>query len=112
MKTANYIRKAWLNSRTLFIASILTLVSTIEPANAGMWDDITGRVKAWYADDSSETSDELTIPETPVEYAGRVDLILKEQIELAFDEDTPGIGNVGWMGFSPEGTLLLVDIIG
>lgn len=111
MKTANYIRKAWLNSRTLLTTSILTLVSTIEPANAGMWDDITGRVKAWYADDSSELSDE-PIPQTPVKYAGRVDLILKEQIELAFDEDTPGIGNVNWMGFSPEGTLLLVDPIG
>lgn len=115
MKTANYIRKAWINSGTLLIASILTLGSTVEPADAGMWDSIKGRVEAWYADDSSELSDEPTIPQTPVEYVGRVDLILKEekeQIELAFDEDTPGIGNVGWMGFSPEGTLLLTDFIG
>ena len=112
MKTTNCIRKAWLNSRILLIASTLTLGSTVEPANAGLWDNIKGRIEAWYADDRSELSDEPTISQTPVEYAGRVDLILKEQIELAFDEDTPGIGNVSWMGFSPEGTLLLVDFIG
>ena len=112
MKTAHYIRQASLNSRTLLIASILACGSTVESVSAGLWDNIKGSVKAWYADDSSEASDEPTIPQTPVEYAGRVDLILKEQIELAFDEDTPGIGNVSWMGFSPEGTLLLTDFIG
>lgn len=28
---------------------------------------------------------------------------------LAFDEDTPGVGMVFWMNFSPEGTLLITD---
>ena len=110
MKTAHYLRKVLFNSRTLLVASILAL--TVKPADAGLWDNIKESAKAWYADDSSEASDEPTIPQTPVEYAGRVDLILQEQIELAFDENTPGIGNVGWMGFSPEGTLLLTDFIG
>ena len=112
MKITNCIRKASLNSRTLLVASTLTLGSTVEPANAGLWDNIKGRIEAWYADDSSEASDEPTISQTPVEYAGRVDLILKEQIELAFAEDTPGIGGASWMGFSPEGTLLLIDHVG
>ncbi len=112
MKTTNCIKKVWLNSRILLIASTLILGSTVEPASAGLWDSIKGRIEAWYADDRSELSDEPTISQTSVEYAGRVDLILKEQIELVFDEDTPGIGNVSWMGFSPEGTLLLVDFIG
>ncbi len=96
MKTAHYIR---LNSRLLLVASILAFLA--KPA-----------VKAWSIDDSSAASDKPTIPQTPVEYVGHVDLTLKGQVELAFDEDTPAISDVNWMGFSPEGTLLLSDFIG
>ena len=99
MKTAHYIRQALLNSRLLLVASILAFLA--KPA-----------VKAWSIDDSSAASDKPTIPQTPVEYVGHVDLTLKGQVELAFDEDTPAISDVNWMGFSPEGTLLLSDFIG
>ncbi len=106
MKTAHSIL---LNSRLLFVASVLAF--PVQPADAGLWDNIKESV-TWSADDSSGASDEPTIPQVPVEYVGQVDLVLKGKVELAYDEDTPGIGNVGWMGFSPEGTLLLSDAVG
>ena len=36
-------------------------------------------------------------------------LELRETIELVFNEDKPEIGYVGWMGISPEGTLMVTD---
>ena len=55
--------------------------------------------------------DEESIPEMPMEYAGEIGLELQDKIELVFDEETPGIGEVQWMGITPEGTLLLTDDI-
>ncbi len=105
MKTAHSIL---LNSRLLFVASVLAF--PVQSADAGLWDNIKESV-AWSADDSSGASDESTIPQVPVEYVGQVDLVLKGKVELAYDEDTPAISGVHWMGFSPEGTLLLSDFI-
>ena len=53
--------------------------------------------------------DDERIPERPLRYAGKVALELRETIELVFNEDKPEIGYVGWMGISPEGTLMVTD---
>lgn len=60
---------------------------------------------------AQEQLDESSIPQVPVEYAGQVELVQCDQLDLAFDEETPGIGRMYWMGFSPEGTLLITDVI-
>ena len=61
---------------------------------------------------AQEQLDESSIPQVPVEYAGQVELVQYDQLDLALDEETPGIGRVYWMGFSPEGTLFLTDGVG
>ena len=73
--------------------------------DAGLWDI----AKEWYVSFQLGEVDEASIPQTPVEYVAEVGLLLKNQVELAFEENTPGIGTVRWMGFSPESTLLLTD---
>jgi len=83
-----------------------------ERANAGLWSDIRDSAKAWYTAYQLGDVDESNIPQMPVEYVGKVNLRLQDQIELAFDENSPGIGHLGWLGFSPEGTLLITDHIG
>ena len=71
--------------RILFIAVVLAVCGDSGPVEAG-------------------------IPETPVEDAGEVGLELIRSVEIPFDDETPGIGEVQWMGFSSEGTLLLTDL--
>jgi hypothetical protein len=93
---------------TLLVAGVLFLVSTAQPADAGLWD----AVKEWYTAFQLGEVDEASIPQKPVELVGEVSLLLKDQVELAFDEDTPGIGTVHWMDFSPEGTILIADFRG
>jgi hypothetical protein len=90
---------------TLLVAGVLFLVSTAQPADAGLWD----AAKEWYASFQLGEVDEASVPQTPVEYAGEVGLTFLGQVKLAFDKDTPGIGMVFWMNFSPEGTLLITD---
>ena len=58
-----------------------------------------------------EIPDEERIPERPLRYAGKVALELRESVELVFDMDIPEIGDVEWMGISPEGTLMVADRI-
>lgn len=90
---------------TLLTAGVLAIGPTAEPAEAGLWDG----VKEWYTSFQLGEVDETSVPQTPVEYAGEVGLTFLGQVELAFDEDTPGVGMVFWMNFSPEGTLLITD---
>ena len=66
-------------------------------------------IVGWGNIGSGDELNEGSIPETPVEYAGEVGLELQRKVEIPFDEETPGIGEVQWMGFSSEGTLLLTD---
>ena len=66
-------------------------------------------ILGWGNIGSGDELNEESIPETPVEYAGEVGLELMGRVEIPFDEETPGIGEVQWMGFSSEGTLLLTD---
>ncbi|MCY3790029.1 MAG: 6-bladed beta-propeller [Gemmatimonadetes bacterium] len=102
--------KGWLMScarrvATCLLVGVFLLGSTAQPADAGLWDV----VKEWYVSFQLGEVDEANIPQVPVEYVGEVSLLLKNQVELAFEEDTPGIGTLRWMGFSPEGTLLITD---
>ena len=60
---------------------------------------------------AQEQLDESSIPKVPVEYVGEMGLELKRTVELAFDEAVPGIGRIGWMGITPDSSLLLTDLI-
>ena len=93
--------------RILFIAVALAVCGDSEPVEAGLWDYL----KQYYQALQQGELDEESIPEMPMEYAGEIGLELQDKIELVFDEETPGIGEVQWMGITPEGTLLLTDDI-
>jgi len=54
--------------------------------------------------------DSADIPQTPVEYAGEIGLELHGTIDIPINEETPGIGEVLWIGVTPENTLLLTDV--
>ena len=56
-----------------------------------------------------EVPDEERVPEKPLRFAGKVALELRESVELVFDRHMPEIGDVEWMGISPEGTLMVTD---
>ncbi len=99
-----YVRFS-LNIRILFIAVVLAVCGDSGPVEAGVWDAI----KEWYASFQLGELNEGSIPETPVEYAGKIGLEFKGKFELAFDEDTPGIGMVRWIGITSEGSLLITD---
>ncbi len=66
---------------------------------------ISGYVHSAFAEDL----DEKRIPQVPVEYAGDVGVDLKRTVELVFDDETPGIGRIEWMGITPDNALLLTD---
>ncbi len=100
-----------MNARNFHICTFLVALGSTA-ADAGLWSDIRDSVKAWYTAYQVGEVDETNISQTPVEYVGEVDVIFQQQIELAFDEDSPGIGRVRWLSFSPEGTLLITDSIG
>ena len=93
--------------RILLIAGVIAIGSANGRVEAGVWDYL----KQYYQALQQGELDEESIPETPMEYAGEIGLELQDKIELVFDEETPGIGEVQWMGITPEGTLLLTDDI-
>ena len=66
---------------------------------------ISGYVHSAFVEDL----DEKRIPQVPVEYAGEVGVDLKRTVELVFDDETPGIGRIEWMGITPDNALLLTD---
>ncbi len=70
---------------------------------------ITWIILGWGNIGSGDELNEESIPETPVEYAGEVGLELQRKVEIPFDEETPGIGEVQWIGITPEGSLLITD---
>ena len=94
----------------LLFAGVLTIGITA-PADAGyaklLWDFIKNRYTAFQLGEV----DEASIPETPVEYAGEIGLTFQGQVELAFDDATPAIGQVRWMGITPDDSLILSDFI-
>ena len=92
--------------RILFITVVLAVCGDSGPVEAGVWDAI----KEYYQALQLDELDEESIPETPVEYAGEVGLELQRRVEIPFNEETPGIGEVQWIGITPEGTLLLTDL--
>lgn len=94
--------------RILSITLLLVLSGGNRPVEAGLWDEI----REWYTSFRLGQYSEGKIPATPVEFSGEAKIALREHIELEFDANTPGIGHVLWMGFSPEGTLLITDFVG
>ncbi len=93
--------------RILFIAVALVVCGDSKLVEAGVWNT----VKEWYASFQLGKVDEASIPQTPVDYAGEIGLELMGRVEIPFDEESPGIGMVRWIGITPEGTLLLTDIV-
>ena len=91
----------------LVVVLALILFGGRKPVEAGLWDVM----KEWYESYVLGDVNEATIPETPVENVGEVGLKFVRAVQLDFDEETPGIGMVYWMGFSSHGTLLLTDAI-
>lgn len=55
--------------------------------------------------------DEDAIPEVAVEYRGEIGLELQGAIELAFDEATPGIGEIARLVFTPDQSFIFSDSI-
>ena len=53
--------------------------------------------------------DEDAIPEVAVEYRGEIGLELQGAIELAFDEATPGIGEIARLVFTPDQSFIFSD---
>ena len=93
---------------TLLVAGMFVTSSTAKSAEAGLWSE----VKEWYVSFQLGEVDEANIPQVPVEYVGEVGLNYLGSIELDFSEDTPGIGFIYEMSISPEGTLLISDMVG
>ena len=93
--------------RILFVAVALAVCCASEPVEAGVWDYL----KRFYQAIRLGELDEVGIRETPVEYAGEVGLELIGRIELPLDEDTPGIGEIAWMGVTADSSLALIDLI-
>ena len=54
---------------------------------------------------------EESIPKASLEYAGEVGLEFRTTIELVFNKEAPGIGQIGWMEITPDSSLLLADRI-
>ena len=94
----------------LLFAGVL-IIGITAPADAGyaelLWEAIKNRYAAFQLGEVDETS----IPEVPVEYAGEIGLTFQGQVELAFDEETPAIGQMRWMGITPDDSLVLSDLI-
>ena len=93
---------------TLLIAGVLVIGSTAESAEAGLWD----AAREWYVSFRLGEVDEANILQVPVKPVGEVGLKYLDNIELDFGEDTPGIGFIYEMSISPEGTLLVADMVG
>lgn len=94
--------------RCLVALLVLAIGSIAKPAEAGLW----GEVKEWYTSFQLGEVDEANIPQVPVEYVGDVGLNYVDNIELDFGEAAPGIGLIYSMSLSPEGTLLIADMVG
>ena len=60
----------------------------------------------------NEELEEHAIPKAAIEQRGEASIELQGTIQLSFDDNAPGVGDVHWMGISPEETLLLTDRVG
>ena len=101
-----YLRYAS-NVDRYFRALLVTGLLATHPAGAHSWD-IVPKI---FGDKEPKGVDLPSISETPVDLVGKIDLTIQGEIELAFGEETPGIGNVGWMGVFSDTSLLIVDNI-
>lgn len=70
---------------------------------------LQAQVGEYYHIARTDDWNEESIPQASVEYAGEVGVKLKRTVELVFDTEAPGIGEIGWMGITPDSSLLLTD---
>ncbi len=78
----------------------------------GVTDLMWNRISQWYRTARISEFDEGSIPETPVQYAGEIGLELKGRVELALDENTPGIGFIAMKQalITPDSSLIFIDM--
>lgn len=74
-----------------------------------MWDRISQLLRRSHT--PVGLLEEDAIPEVAVEYRGEIGLELQGAIELAFDEATPGIGEIGNMVFTPDQSFIFSDAV-
>ncbi len=99
-----------MRNRSLFVGILLVawVITGCDDVNS-IASHLKAQVDQYYHIARTEEWDEESIPQSPVEYAGEVGLELKSTVELVFDKETPGIGEIGWMGITPDSSLLLTD---
>ncbi len=56
--------------------------------------------------------DQASVTHASVDLAGEAGLLLVRKVEMAIDEETPGIGSVGWMAITRDSTIVLTDRVG
>ncbi len=98
------------NNASLFVGTILIAwmiagCGEVKSVAAYLWSQLS----EYYHIAQLEDLEEASIPQVQVEYAGEIGLELKRTVELIFDENTPGIGRVNWIGITPDSSLLLTD---
>jgi len=100
-------------SNRLVLISILIVAWTITGCDdvKSIASYLQSQISEYYHIARLDEWDEKSIAQTPVEYAGEIGLELKRTVELLFDEATPGIGKIEWMGITPDSSLLLTDRI-
>ncbi len=96
-------------SLLILISCILMACNEFGGNLALMWDRIRQILRI--AHSQVDLLDEHSIPEIPVEYRGRISLELKGTIELAFEENTPGVGSVDRLIFTSDQSFILSDVI-
>ena len=99
-----------MRNRSLFVSILLVAwVMTGCDDVRSIASYLKAQIGEYYHIARTEEWDEESIPQAPVEYAGEIGLELKRTVELVFDTEAPGIGEIGWMGITPDSSLLLTD---
>ncbi len=98
------------NNASLFVGTILIAwmiagCGEVKSVAAYLWSQLS----EYYHIAQLEDLEEASIPQVQVEYAGEIGLELRRTVELVFDKEAPGIGEIGWMGITPDSSLLLTD---
>lgn len=99
-----------MRNRSVFVSILLVawVITGCDDVNS-IVSYLKAQVGQYYHIARTDEWDEEGIPQAPVEYAGEIGLELKRTVELAFDTEAPGIGEIGWMGITPDSSLLLTD---
>lgn len=90
-------------TRTLMVAGLINTPTA--------WADLWNSIPNPFEFNRKEGVDLGAIPEISLKWAGEIDLAFHSRIELDFGKKIPGLGLLNGMVVSPEGRLMVVDII-